>query len=295
MADFEWYRSFVAVYQEGTVSAAAQRRTLTQPAVSGHILALEKLFDIQLFLRTPRRMIPTEMGQALYTQIIGAVEQLESATHSGLQPQNASREVRLGTPREYFYVDGLARLAVQDAKKYRVTLIMGQTARLLRQLEDQELDAVIATQKVNRRNFAYFPFFTERFVLVGSPQRLIPTTPTLSEWTRLLEDQPWLAYGPDLPIIRRYWQEVFGRRPMFTPTFIVPDLLMLRSAIELDLGISILPDYLCQDEINSGRIKVLYNPESQPSNTLYLVLRREYLHTEAGEWLESMFRFSGLS
>ncbi len=37
MVGFEWYRSFVAVYQTGTVSAAAQQRQMTQPAISQHV------------------------------------------------------------------------------------------------------------------------------------------------------------------------------------------------------------------------------------------------------------------
>jgi len=136
----------------------------------------------------------------------------------------------------------------------------------------------------------YFPIYTERFVMVGSAQRTIQTTSALAESSRLLEAQPWLSYGADLPIIRRYWQEVFGRRPAITPSFIFPDLLMIKRAVELDLGISILPDYLCQPEIEAGYIKILHVPETPPSNVLYLVLRREQLQTTKGKWLQTLLR-----
>jgi len=66
MVDFEWYRSFIAVYRSGTVTGAAKARLLTQPAISQHIAALESASGHALFQRTPRKMIPTEHGKVLY-------------------------------------------------------------------------------------------------------------------------------------------------------------------------------------------------------------------------------------
>lgn len=79
MIDFEWYRSFLAIYQAGSVTRAAQARSMTQPALSQHLAALEAALGTALFVRTPRRMVPTEQGQALYTQIAPAVEHLSSS------------------------------------------------------------------------------------------------------------------------------------------------------------------------------------------------------------------------
>ncbi len=64
MIDFEWYRSFIHVYQQRSVSAAARIRFLTQPAVSQHIAALEAELETSLFIRAPRQMIPTDAGTA---------------------------------------------------------------------------------------------------------------------------------------------------------------------------------------------------------------------------------------
>src|SRR5690606_40980576 len=64
--DFEWYRSFVAIYRAGSVSAAAASRHLTQPALSQHLAALEAEVGEPLFHRRPRKMVPTERGIALY-------------------------------------------------------------------------------------------------------------------------------------------------------------------------------------------------------------------------------------
>ena len=72
MINFQWYRSLIEVYRAGTVSGAAQVFHLTQPAVSQHVAARESALGNLLFQRTPRRMVPTEAGQRLYTEIAGA-------------------------------------------------------------------------------------------------------------------------------------------------------------------------------------------------------------------------------
>ena len=73
MINFEWYRSSIEVYRVRTVSGAAQVLHLTQPAVSQHLAARESALGNPLFQRTPRRIVPTEAGQRLDTQIAGAM------------------------------------------------------------------------------------------------------------------------------------------------------------------------------------------------------------------------------
>jgi len=53
-------RALNAVFEEGSYSAAARQLGMTQPAVSQAIQDLEKAFDIQLFEKRGRRLLPTE-------------------------------------------------------------------------------------------------------------------------------------------------------------------------------------------------------------------------------------------
>lgn len=102
MVNFEWYRSFIAVYRAGTVSGAAQALYLTQPAVSQHLAALESVLGMALFERTPRKMLPTARGKLLYTQIADSIERLESV-EGKISAAEAPQPVRLGTPQEIFF------------------------------------------------------------------------------------------------------------------------------------------------------------------------------------------------
>lgn len=67
MEDLDWtlMRSILAVADTGSLSAAARHLGLSQPSLSRHIARAEGLAGGSLFLRQPRGLVPTPLGQAL--------------------------------------------------------------------------------------------------------------------------------------------------------------------------------------------------------------------------------------
>ena len=63
--DWNLYRSFLAVLQEGSLSGAARALGLAQPTLARHLDALEAALGVQLFLRSQRGLSPTEAALAL--------------------------------------------------------------------------------------------------------------------------------------------------------------------------------------------------------------------------------------
>jgi DNA-binding transcriptional LysR family regulator len=274
MVNLEWYRSFVAIYRSGTVSGAAQMLHLTQPAVSQHLAALESALGQQLFQRLPRKMLPTMEGQSLYTQVIAAIEQLESIADRSLSG-NALEILRLGTPPEFFADRLLPKLSQRS--QYRV--MFGLAPDLIEQLLAGKLDAVIATQKIAKSELEYQLVAEENFWLVAPPNNLIPIDPkiaagdlaTLEQWLRT---QPLIAYSEELPIIRRFWRVVFGRRLDIVPALVLPDLKMIRDSIAAGLGFSVLPDYLCAEMVEVKALTLLLNPSTAITNQIWLAYRK---------------------
>lgn len=284
MADFEWYRSFVAVYQTGTVSAAARRRSLTQPAISQHLAALESGLRTPLFKRTPRRMVPTAAGRELYVRIIPAVERLEDVAGAPRAAEWRHAALRLGTPREHFHEVGLAALAGSDWDG-RIAVSFGETGELLARLARDELDAVIATQRLALPGLDYTVFAREEFCIVA-PARLKPPPrlrgAALEGWLRT---QPWISYGPDLPLIRRYWREVYGRRPDIVPRLVIPDLLCIIRAVEAGLGISVVPRYLCRSALARNAVRLLPAPRPPVRNQLHFAYPTHKRNHASIAWL----------
>ena len=58
-------RAFDAVARTGSVTEAAARLFVTQPAITSHIKALENTYDVSLLRRRGRGVTPTELGHSL--------------------------------------------------------------------------------------------------------------------------------------------------------------------------------------------------------------------------------------
>lgn len=65
LVSWDHQRAFLAVIEEGSLSAAARRLGVSQPTVRGWITALEEALDTRLFSRSVNGLIPTESARAL--------------------------------------------------------------------------------------------------------------------------------------------------------------------------------------------------------------------------------------
>lgn len=78
--DWSLWRSFAAVVETGTLSAAARRLGLSQPTLGRHVEALEQALGVPLFDRTLSGLKPTETALRLYEPVTVAQASLAEAT-----------------------------------------------------------------------------------------------------------------------------------------------------------------------------------------------------------------------
>src|SRR6516164_9647860 len=91
---------FEAIYELGTVSAAAERIALSQPATSHALSRLREACNDELFVRVPQGLSPTPVAQAMYPTIKQALESLRAtlAEASGFEEARSQRRFRLSIP-----------------------------------------------------------------------------------------------------------------------------------------------------------------------------------------------------
>jgi DNA-binding transcriptional LysR family regulator len=65
LPSWDLYQTFLAVLEEGSLSAAARALGLTQPTIGRHIDALEQSLGCELFVRSPTGLAPTEAAMEL--------------------------------------------------------------------------------------------------------------------------------------------------------------------------------------------------------------------------------------
>jgi DNA-binding transcriptional LysR family regulator len=82
---WDFYRSFLAVLDGGSLSAAARELRLTQPTIGRHIASLEDIIGVPLFTRSPHGLVATEAAHELgpYARAMAANAQALLRTASG--------------------------------------------------------------------------------------------------------------------------------------------------------------------------------------------------------------------
>ena len=77
--NFELYRIFYAVANNGNITKASEELMISQPAISKAIKNLEEQLGGDLFIRTKRGVILTDEGREFYNYIKQAIEYISSA------------------------------------------------------------------------------------------------------------------------------------------------------------------------------------------------------------------------
>ncbi|WP_153125452.1 LysR family transcriptional regulator [Peribacillus tepidiphilus] len=275
MIDLEWYRSFIYIYKYNSVSEAAKARIMTQPALSQHLASLESEVGEPLFTRTSRKMVPTERGKELYSQVAPLIESLEATSlsfHSTSSP--ALSIIRIGSAIEYYYENILSKL-----NEFNTSTVshFGTADQLLELLKEDKVDIIITSQKYQSPEIEYLFLCEEEFVIVAPYHLEIPENIDLKSKEEWLLSQKWISYGLDLPIIRRLWREHFKKRPIIKPVHIIPNLHLILKAIENGMGISLIPTFILVNSMQEAKSKVLFK-ELKVSNKLYIAYKTKNKH-----------------
>ncbi|WGT64192.1 LysR family transcriptional regulator [Variovorax paradoxus] len=141
--DLQILRAFVLAAREGSVSRAAERLHLTQPAVSLQLKRLAEETGLQLFTRTPHGLALTADGAALLPQaerVLSAVGDLQQAARN-LQG-TVRGALRIGTilDPEFTRLGMFLRELVESAPQIETELRHGMSGTVLAQVLRGELD-----------------------------------------------------------------------------------------------------------------------------------------------------------
>lgn len=95
--DLNLLRAFDAVMSEGSITAAAAKLGMTQPAMSRAIRRLRLQYNDTLFVRTSRGMRPTEYAQSLAEPVENAIAAVQRALelNTAFDPASSTRCFRL--------------------------------------------------------------------------------------------------------------------------------------------------------------------------------------------------------
>lgn len=270
-------RTFLTVHREGSLTGAARQLGLSQPTVTAQIKALEAAVGRPLFTRLARGVEPTGAADDLARRIAEPLDQLAAAAwpQPSLTADPFAQVVHLGGPAEFTTMRVLPALSDLVARGLQLRVTLAAADELLDGLLGRTLDLIVTTVRPRHRGVDAQPLYDEEFVLVASPtwSRRLPAEVIDRDGARAFRDVPLISYAEELPIIRRYWRTVFEARPVQSAALVVPDLRGVLAAAVAGAGVTVLPRYLCAEDVERGRLMVLHAPAFAPLNTLFLATR----------------------
>ncbi len=171
--DLRQLNTFVQVAELGSLSKAAERLHIAQPALSRQIRLLEQELRTSLFTRHGRGMVPTEAGDALLARAISILRQVEEARADlGARSDVVRGKVVLGLPPTVGDVLA-ARIITRFTRLYpevSLRIVPAFTGYLREWLQRGELDLAIMYEQHPADRIHTRPLLTERLFLVADRQ-----------------------------------------------------------------------------------------------------------------------------
>ncbi|NSL85550.1 LysR family transcriptional regulator [Chitinophaga sp. Mgbs1] len=292
--NLEWLRTFKAIYETGTLSAAAQELSVSQPGVSLHLNSLEAFTGYKLFDRSARKMVPTEKGKILYNYIFEPLKKLETGEqHFHKRSKDERVTISVGMCFETFQYTLEEHIA---SLPFNLIIKFGEYPQMQQDLDNGLLDLIITPQKGNQQNLQYLPFSKERIVLIAGCKTETAGLEDLfqqgklKEATRLLKQQLWYSTAADMEHLKNFWLTHFGEHPDFSPNYIVPNISSIIRCLSDSTGFSIVPDFLCTEYIKSGKIKAVWEGTYPLENVLYFGTRKKTMYQKEIAQLEQLLR-----
>jgi LysR family nitrogen assimilation transcriptional regulator len=253
--DFRQLNTFVQVAQLGSLSRAAERLRIAQPALSRQIRILEVDLQVSLFDRHGRGMTLTEAGEHLLAKAESLLRQMEDIR---AEMPERGKEVRgrccLGVPPTVGDVIAASLIQRFHARYPLVALrvVPAFSGYLLDFLHKGEVDLAIIYGASRRPGIDLAPLVEEQLYLVGPRDaRLDSGTPvSLGQVARRKLILPSAQHG-----LRTLIEDAARKSDLRLDVPIEVDALQtLKDLVIREIGYTILPLASVRGEIEAGRL-----------------------------------------
>lgn len=263
-------RTFLETYRAGSLTRAAQRLGITQPAASGHLRSLEDFMGKTLFERRARGMAPTAAGDDLARAVaihLDAIDARLGALKAGAELEGT---VHIAGPAEFLSARVAPLLVPLTQQGLRFRLQTGNRDHVRALLAKGAVDLAISSTRPDEASQGFAEIGRERLVLTGSAA-LADLIKGRAVTIELLEELPCIAYDEHLPLTREFCRTVFDATPKLQAAMTAPDLRLIVNAVAAGTAWTVLPDYLAAEPLRAGALVELPTTRNGPDNLLYLV------------------------
>ncbi|HQU93212.1 MAG TPA: LysR family transcriptional regulator [Pyrinomonadaceae bacterium] len=249
-------KAFLAIAEAKTFTAGARRVNVTQAAISMQIRQLEEEVGLQLFTRTPRRVILTEAGEYLLERARKILREHDSALAEIAEVAGAEYgRLRIGTASGTFAMQQLPGIMQGLKAKFpnsELTVASGTSDRLVDRMMHGELDTAFVSLPVENANITTESIFSDEIVAIAHPDHPLTKEKYISAATLAHEN---LILGERGGNTRRMIDEFFAAanvKPNVTMELTRQEAINLM--VEANLGVGMAGAKSVAREIRDGKL-----------------------------------------
>jgi DNA-binding transcriptional LysR family regulator len=271
MDKFECMRAFTRVVAAGGFAAAAREMGMTRSAVNKLVINLENDLGVQLLHRSTRQVSPTETGLAFYQRCLAILADLEEAEQSVIQLHAEPRgKLRVNAPMSFGTLHLAPAIADFLIRYPEVQVQLTLSDRFIDPIEEGFDVTVRIAQPQPIASLVVHELALVQRVLCASPAYLrqhgVPNHPTD------LRHHSCLHYGHFAT--ENQWTLIGSEGEQ---TISIQGVLcsnngeVLRDAALGGLGITLLPTFIIEKDLNQGRLQVVLPDFSPPELKIYVL------------------------
>lgn len=262
--DPKLFRGFLAVVRTNNMTEAASIASLTQGAISQQIAKLEDRLQIQLFVRSNGKVMPT----AAALMLAEFAENYLNSSNAFLEKINSEFEslngvVSYAMPESCIYSPHFPML-LERRKEFpgiNLKVNLKPTREIYSDILSGQVDFGFVLDNSSNDQFDHYPFCPEEYVLVRSKDFHLPDNLSTEELMKL----PYIAFPESHWYANRWMSARFG-----CETETCADLLHiagsfnnLRGVVAMvkgGMGITILPSHVVASDLQEGTLIAEKNP-----------------------------------
>jgi DNA-binding transcriptional LysR family regulator len=210
--DLNLFTVFEAIYTEGSLTRAAERLNLTQPAISHALSRLRDKVDDPLFIRNGHKMQPTAAAQNLFPEVQQALGQLNQALQKAhkFEPATADKtfKIAMGDLIEATLLVPLVNKLEQSAPNLQIASVALDRKDVDVKLAGGELDFVVDILRPNKDTIHQTKLVEDELVVLINKNHYLK--PTLSEQDYMSAKHILVSSRPSGPSLVDYAMSSLG-------------------------------------------------------------------------------------
>lgn len=273
--------SLLKVAETGSFTRAAEQLSLTQPAVSQHIQAIEKELNVRIFDRAGSELHVTREGEIVIKYAKRMLALYNNMTRDLKTERNQISSLTVGithTAESNAIAEALAKY-VNSHEGMTIKIITDTTAKLYDMLRNFELDFAFVEGKINDGTLRYMMLDTDSLVLAVSPTHRLAKQSMVT--IRELKKEKLILRLPDSNTRNLFVSSLEAHNMSvddFNVLLEINNIATIKDLIRRDIGVSVLAKSACQDELKKKKIVCLPIENLSMVREINIVYTQDFEH-----------------